>query len=81
MANAIKNAINKRKGLFFVVHKNIATLILLSMSGTVTGVFFFFLTKWSLAAFVPQIPSEIRNIVSLGIWVIYGVLGMSQYYT
>ena len=80
IANGIKKAINKEKGLFFVSRKNITSLVLLSISAVVTSVVFIFLMNWSLSAFVPQIPGGIIFIISLGNGLIYATLGMSQYY-
>lgn len=80
IATAIKNGLNKKKNLFFVTRKGVVNFVLLGISAIITGAFLSILTKWSLEAFVPQIPSAMIKIIALGNGVIYAILGLSQYY-
>jgi hypothetical protein len=80
IATAIKNGLRKKKNLFFVSRKGVVTFVLLGISAIITSAFLSILTKWSLVAFAPEIPSAIINVIALGNGVVYATLGMSQYY-
>ena len=80
IAKAIKNRVNKKDHIFSMISKNFTSLVLLGISAVVTGAFLSFLTKWSLTAFAPQLPSELMFIISLVNGTIYAILILSQYY-